>query len=91
MNPRKAQLLRLLDETAQVHDTSIRRSVNIAAHPGTHGWQTSLLTAAVVVPLTGVSAVLTDLSRMLIARSDDAAWERSLPPSVHERDSGGPD
>lgn len=76
MNERKAKVLETLDESVRVHDESLRRSLDVAAHPETHGWRKSLLTAAVVVPLTGISAVLADLSRALVARSDDDAWER---------------
>lgn len=80
MNPKKEKLLKSLDETARVHDISLQRSVDIAAHPGQHGWYKSLMTAAIVVPLTGVSAVLNDVSRALLARSDDEAWDRIAPP-----------
>jgi hypothetical protein len=82
MNPEKAKVLATLDESARVHDASIRRSMDIVIHPQEHGWRKSLLTAAVVVPLTGVSAVLNDLSRIFVARSDDEAWARQLPPGV---------
>ena len=82
MNPKKAKVLETLDNSAHVHDTSLRRSLNIAAHPEEHGWRRSLLTAAIVVPLTGISAVLTDFSRVLIARSDDEAWDRAEPPDT---------
>lgn len=81
MNQNKAKVLEILDRTAAVHDASLKRSADIVTNPGTHGWEKSLLTAAVVVPLTGVSAVLTDLSRVLIARSDDDAWDRVPPKS----------
>ena len=84
MNPEKAKMLATLDASARVHDASLHRSLDVAAHPGQHGWRKSLLTAAVVVPLTGISAVLTDLSRAFIAHSDDEAWGRQLPP-----DTGG--
>lgn len=82
MNPKKAKVLETLDESARVHDASLRRSVDIATHPGEHGWRKSLLTAAVVVPLTGVSAMLTDLNRVLVAHSDDEAWDRQTPPDT---------
>jgi len=82
VNPKKAKVLETLDESARVHDFSLRRSVDIATHPGEHGWRKSLLTAAVVVPLTGVSAMITDLSRVLVAHSDDEAWDRQTPPDT---------
>jgi len=84
MNPEKAKMLATLDESARVHDASLHRSLAVVAHPERHGWRKSFLTAVVVVPLTGISAVLTDLSRAFIAHSDDEAWERQLPP-----DTGG--
>jgi len=82
MNPEKAKVLATLDRSARVHDTSLHRSLDVVAHPGQHGWRKSLLTAAIVVPLTGISAVLTDLSRALIGHSDDEAWGRQLPPDA---------
>jgi hypothetical protein len=87
MNPEKAKVLATLDASARVHDASLHRSLDVVAHPAQHGWRKSLLTAAVVVPMTGISAVLTDLSRALIARSDDEAWGRQLPPDA----GGSPD
>ena len=89
MNPEKAKVLATLDESARVHDASLRRSLDVVAHPDQHGWRTSLLTAAGVVPLTGISAVLTDLSRAFIARSDDEAWGRQLPPDAGETSPDG--
>src|SRR5689334_12645922 len=82
MNSRKQDVLNTLDDAARVHDDSLQRSINVVAHPEQFGWRKSILTAAVVVPLTGLSAVLTDLSRVLVARSDDEAWNRQLPPST---------
>ena len=87
MNSRKLEVLTILDSAAQVHDESIKRSMNVIAHPEEFGWRKSILTAAVVVPLTGISAVLTDLSRDMVARSDDDAWKRQLPPASES----GPD
>jgi hypothetical protein len=84
MNPEKAKVLATLDESARIHDASLHRSLDIATHPEQHGWRKSLLTAAIVVPLTGISAVLTDLNRVFVAHSDDDAWGRQLPP-----DAGG--
>jgi len=89
MNQKKAKMLESLDESARVHDTSIQRSLNIAAHPEQHGWRRSLLTAAVVVPLTGISAMLTDFSRILVAHSDDEAWDRPSSSSSHPPSGDG--
>ena len=61
--------------------------MDIAIHPERFGWRTSLLTAAIVVPVTGVSAMLTDVNRFLLKRSDDEAWDRGSPLS----DSNNPD
>jgi len=79
MNPKKAEVLKRLDETARVHDASLQQSLDIAAHPGQFGWRKSVLTAAIVVPLTGFSAVVNDISRVLITHSDDDAWDRNSP------------
>jgi len=87
MNSKKVDVLNMLDNAARVHDESLARSLDIVRNPERFGWRTSILTAALVVPLTGISAVLTDLSRVMIARSDDDAWNRQLPPSTEP----GPD
>ena len=81
MHPKKQDVLNTLDDVARIHDASFKRSIDVIAHPDQHGWRKSILTAAVVVPLTGISAVLTDLSRIAVARSDDDAWNRQLPPT----------
>ena len=88
MNPKKAKMLETLDESARVHDQSLQRSLDIAAHPEQHGWRKSMLTAAVVVPLTGISAMLNDLSRVLVSHSDDEAWDRPSPPGTAEEGDG---
>jgi hypothetical protein len=81
MNPKKAEMLRQLEQASRVHDAALQRSLNVVTSPREFGWEKSLLTAAVVVPLTGVSAILTDLSRALLARSDDSAWDIGEPPA----------
>ena len=81
MNSKKIDLLKTLDDAARIHDESLERSFEIVSHPEQFGWRKSILTAAVVVPLTGISAVLTDFSRIMVARSDDEAWNRQLPPT----------
>jgi hypothetical protein len=91
MNSKKQDVLNTLDDAARVHDDSLQRSMNVVAHPEQFGWRKSILTAAVVVPLTGISAVLTDLSRVLVARSDDDAWTRSLPPGTSAGPAGTDD
>ena len=88
MNPKKAKLLETLDESARVHSASLLRSLDIAAHPEQHGWRRSILTAMVVLPLTGLSAVITEANRFLVAQSDDEAWDRSSPPSSDPRLEG---
>ena len=87
MNSRKLDVLNTLDDAARIHDESLARSFDVVKHPEQFGWRKSILTAAVVVPLTGISAVLTDLSRIMVARSDDEAWNRQLPPPT----APGPD
>lgn len=89
MNEKKAKMLEKLDESVRVHDTSLRHSVNIAAHPEEYGWRKSLLTALIVVPLTGLSAIVTDINRILVSHSDDEAWDRSPPGSEDSSESRG--
>lgn len=87
MHPKKAEMLKRLEETSLVHDAALERSFNVVTNPNQFGWERSLLTAAVVVPLTGVSAVLTDLSQALLSRSDDSAWDfGGAPPPPKQID-----
>jgi len=88
MNPKKAKLLETLDESSRVHSASLLRSLDIAAHPEHHGWRRSILTALVVRPVTGFSALITEANRFLVAQSDDEAWDRASPPSSDSRDGG---
>jgi hypothetical protein len=81
MHPKKAEMLARLEETSRVHDAALERSMNVVKNPSAFGWEKSILTAAVVVPLTGVSAILTDLSHALLSRSDDSAWDAGKPPA----------
>ena len=81
MHPKKEEMLKNLDNVSRIHDASLKRSLDIAIHPERFGWRTSLLTAAIVVPVTDVSAMLTDVNRFLLKRSDDEAWDRGSPPS----------
>ena len=76
MHPKKEEMLKKLEDVSRIHDASLKRSLDIALHPGRLGWRTSLLTAAIVVPVTGMSARLTDASQFLLRRSDDEAWDR---------------
>lgn len=89
MNPKKAEVLETYDRSARVHDAALRRDLTIVTHPEQYGWRKSLLTAVVVIPLTGISAVLTDLNRALVARSDDEAWSLQLPPEEKKGEDGG--
>jgi hypothetical protein len=81
MHPKKAEMLRKLEEASRVHTAALARSREVVSNPGTFGWRRSILTAAVVVPLTGLSAVVSDVSHILIAHSDDDAWDRGDPPA----------
>jgi hypothetical protein len=91
MHPKKAEMLRKLEEASRVHTAALERSREVVTNPGTFGWRRSILTAAVVVPLTGLSAVVSDVSHILIAHSDDDAWDRgdpsAPPPPLPKTDS----
>ena len=91
MHPKKAEALSQLEETSCVCDAALERSFNVVKNPGEYGWEKSILTAAVVVPLTGVSAMLTDLSHALLSRTDDAAWDYGSPPPAKTDDTPGDD
>ena len=88
MHPKKEEMLKKLEDVSRIHDASLKRSLDIALHPEQFGWRTSLLTAAIVVPVTGMSAMLTDASQFLLKRSDDEAWERGAPPDANTAEPG---
>jgi hypothetical protein len=90
MHPKKAEMLRKLEEASRVCTAALQRSGEVVTNPGTFGWRRSILTAAVVVPLTGLSAVMSDVTHVLIAHSDDDAWDRgdpAPPPPLPKTDS----
>jgi hypothetical protein len=89
MHPKKAEMLSRLEDASRVHDAALERSFNVVKNPGEFGWEKSILTAAVVVPLTGVSAIITDLSHALLSRSDDSAWDHGGPPPAKTDEKPG--
>jgi hypothetical protein len=89
VHPKKAEMLSRLEDASRVHDAALGRSFNVVKNPGEFGWEKSILTAVVVVPLTGVSAILTDLSHTLLSRSDDSAWDHGNPPPATTDEAPG--
>jgi hypothetical protein len=75
-------MLRQLDAITQIQDAALREGLDAVAHPTEYGWAGSLITAAVLLPLLGVGALITDFSHVIVARTDDAAWDRFDPPDA---------
>lgn len=78
MHPSKAKVLALMQQTASLVDDALRETVRIVASPRQHG-AAFVGTALLAFPLIAFSAVLSDLSYVMIARSNDADWDR-VPP-----------
>jgi len=78
MHPSKTKVLASMQQTASVVDDALRETVRIVASPRQHG-AVFVGTVLLTFPLLAVSAVLSDLSYVMIARSNDADWDR-VPP-----------
>ena len=78
MHPTKAKFLASLDASSASVDRVVRCSFRALASPGKHG-PVDLGFALAVVPLWALSAILGDVTYVMISRTDDALWDR-LPP-----------
>jgi hypothetical protein len=79
LHPKRAEALRSVERVSRAYDESLRREVRTIMHPQEHGWKASLITLAVFLPLTVVSATVVDVSEMMLRRSSDEPWERAFP------------
>lgn len=84
MHPQKAKLLAQLEELSRLKDETLKEGLAVACAPGRYGWVGSLVTATVMLPLTGLGAVFTDVSIILAAHSADATWEKAFPTAGEE-------
>ena len=82
MHPQKAKILAGLLELAHMKDEMLKDGLAVVRAPDRYGWSGSLVTATVMLPLTGLGAVLTDLSIILASRTPDATWEKAFPPTA---------
>ena len=81
MHPQKAKILAGLLELARMKDEMLNDGLAVVRAPDQYGWTGSLLTATVMLPLTGLGAVFNDLSIILVSRTPDATWEKAFPPT----------
>lgn len=84
MHPQKVKMLAQLEELARMKDEALKEGLAVACAPHQYGWAGSLITATVMLPLTGFGAVLTDISIILTAHSADATWEKAFPTRREE-------
>jgi hypothetical protein len=84
MHPKRAEALRSVEQASRAYDESLRRGVHTVMHPQEHGWRASLVTLAVFLPLTVVSAALIDVSEIMLKRSGDEAWDRAFPDATED-------
>ena len=68
MDDFQTQYLEALDATARAQETLIDRAHTVLRNPKQYGWETSAR-AAVVLPLVGIGAALTELQRVLVTGS----------------------
>ena len=80
MDEFQAQYLEALDASARAQEALIDRANGILRNPKQHGWET-LGRAAVVLPLAGIAAALTELQRALVTGSLDGAPARGSQPT----------
>lgn len=79
MHPGKAKVLAQMLEVARMTDDTLKDGLEVARAPHRYGWSQSLLAAAVMLPMTGLNAVLIDLNIILASRMPDAKWEQAFP------------
>ena len=78
MHPTKAKMLATIDASSASVDRAVRHSFRVLTAPREHG-PVRFGFALAVLPLSAVTAVLGDLSYVMISRTDDDVWDR-LPP-----------
>jgi len=84
MHPKKAELLASLDEASRLQDALLRDQLSVALRPDKYGFFGSL-GAVVILPLTAFSALMNDVSTVMLVRSDDSVWEKAFPSSGDSR------
>ena len=84
MHPMKAKALDKVAEISRLQNASLQDGLRVGTNPQTYGCTGSLVAAAVMLPLTGLSAVITDVTHVMIARSSDETWERVARASAKE-------
>ena len=72
MDDFQTQYLEALAAEARAQETLLDRARTILQNPKQHGWET-MARAAVVLPLVGIGAALTELQRALVSGSLDGA------------------
>ena len=79
MHSTKARLLGSIIESSAAVDRGFGRNLRVITDPAAHSC-TRLGGAFVTLPLLAVSAVLGDLSYIMISRSSDEGWQHLRPP-----------
>lgn len=78
MDDFQTQYLEALDASARAQETLLDRARTILQNPKQHGWETTAR-AAVVLPLVGIGAALTELQRALVSGSLEAPARSAEP------------
>ena len=84
MHPERARVLAGLEEISRLNDDALRQGLAVACSPSRYGWEGSLLTATVMLPMTAFSALMTDISIIMLSHSSDAPWEKAFPTAPNE-------
>ena len=78
MHPTKAKMLASIDASSASADWAVRHSFRVLASPREHG-PVRIGFALAAFPLWAVSAVLGDLSYVIISHTSDDGWDRIRP------------
>ena len=84
MHPMKAKYLTKTAEMLRMEDETLQLGVKVATRPREYGWTGSLIAIGVMLPLVGVSALMTEATYFMMARSSDEMWDRIPQPPSRE-------
>jgi hypothetical protein len=83
MHPKKARFLADMEELAREYDTLFGEMRDVLSNPREHGLRVVGATAF-TLPAVGLTAVMSDLAHVMVARTEDWIWDTppQPPPSV---------
>ena len=70
-----------LEAATQAQEAQLQRALAVVRRPGEHGWEASVVSGAVLVPLTAVTLTLMDAMYVLLRRGGARGDGSALSPS----------